>query len=76
MKEKIEASEHATSGMKESLFKHIISNCGNNQIIIAENEIPNVSVVDYSSVNMIEFTLDDNNGRYGFLKTYRDEVND
>lgn len=76
LKEKIKASEHATSGMKESLFKYLISNCGNNQIIIAENEIPNVSIVDYSSVNMIEFTLDDNNGRYGFLKGYRDEVND
>ena len=76
LKEKIKVSEQATSGMKESLFKYIIDNCGNNQIIIAENEIPTAPMVDYSSVNMIEFTLDDQNGRYGFLKGYRDEIND
>lgn len=76
LKEKIKVSEQATSGMKESLFKYIIDNCGNNQIIIAENEIPNADAVDYSNVNMIEFTLDDQNGRYGFLKGYRDEIND
>ncbi len=72
LKEKVKASEHATVGMKESLFKYIIENCGENQVIIAENEIPDSPVVDYSKVNMIEFTLDDSDGRYGFLRDFRD----
>lgn len=72
LKEKVKASEHATVGMKESLFKYIIENCGDNQVIIAENEIPDSPVVDYSKVNMIEFTLDDSDGRYGFLRDFRD----
>lgn len=72
LKEKVKESEHATAGMKESLFKFIIENCGQNQLIIAENEIPTSPIVDYSKVNMIEFTLDENEGRYGFLRDFRD----
>ncbi len=60
-------NEKATPGMKESLFKCMIENCGANQVIIAENEIP--EHVDYSKATLIEFTMDDHNGRYGFLRT-------
>lgn len=60
-------SEKATHGMKESLFKYMIENCGANQVIVAENELP--EHVDYNNATLIEFTMDENNGRYGFLKS-------
>ena len=60
-------SEKATHGMKESLFKYMIENCAANQVIIAENEIP--EHVDYNNATLIEFTMDENNGRYGFLRS-------
>lgn len=65
LKENIEDSEHATSSMKSLLFKYIIEQCGNNQIIIAENDIP--EDIDYSNINLISFTKENNKGRYGFL---------
>lgn len=68
-KHKISEKEKATPGMRESLFDYIITNCGNNQVIIAENEIP--EHVDYSAANMIEFTLEEGRGRYGFLTSER-----
>ena len=50
--------------------EHMIEHCGNNQIIIAENELP--ADVDYSSVNMLTFTQEENDGeRYGFLHSVR-----
>lgn len=55
--------------MRESLFRYIINNCGENQIIIAENELPDN--VDYSSAKLIEFTMDEEVGRYGFLRSER-----
>ena len=64
----ISANEVATFGMKESLMRYIIENCGKNQIIIAENELPDA--VDYSKANMITFTQTEaEDARYGFLKT-------
>lgn len=66
-KMELDESEKATPSMRESLFRCILANCGANQVIIAENEIPDN--VDYSTANLIEFTMDDNEGRYGFLKT-------
>lgn len=39
-KETVNEFELATPGMRESLFKYIISHCGENQIIIIENELP------------------------------------
>lgn len=64
---KMTSKEAATPGMKTSLFRYIIENCGDNQVIIAENEIP--EDVDYSKANLIEFTLEEGIGRYGFLKS-------
>ena len=75
LKEKIRPDELADPGMRVSLFRYMIENCGDNQIIIAENEIPSAQVVDYSSARMIEFTLDKNSGVYGFLKSVRNSEN-
>lgn len=69
-KYKIAETEKATVGMKESLIQYIMDNCGQNQIIIAENELP--EKLDYSKVNMITFSQEDAEGlRYGFLKTHQ-----
>ncbi len=69
-KHNIAEKEKATAGMKTALFRHMIQNCGSNQIIIAENELP--TDVDYSTVNMLTFSQDDNTGeRYGFLHSVR-----
>lgn len=65
LKEKVKEEERADPGMRESLFKYILTHCGENQIIIIENELP--ENVDYNSANIIEFTQDEYNGRYGFL---------
>lgn len=59
--------------MRESLFRYIVDNCGDNQIIIAENEIPDG--VNYSTANLIEFTMDESVGRYGFLLSERNREN-
>lgn len=69
----IRENEKATPGMRESLFRYIVDNCGDNQIIIAENEIPNG--VNYSTVRLIEFTMDESVGRYGFLLSERNVEN-
>lgn len=66
-KKKISQKELASPGMRESLFRYFVNNCGDNQIIIAENEIP--ANVDYSTANLIEFTHDKSVGTYGFLRS-------
>lgn len=52
------------ASMKAALFKYMLNNCGECQVIIAENEIP--LGVDYGRANLIYFTMSDE-GRYGFL---------
>ena len=69
-KYKISEKEKATPGMRTSLFQYIVNHCGSNQIIIAENEIP--EDVSYDGVKIQEFTLDPNSGRFGFLKSVRE----
>ena len=61
-------------GMRASLFNYIICNCGDNQIIIAENEIPDKTIEDYHTAKLIEFTQDDDQGRYGFLRSVRNST--
>ena len=39
--------------MRESLFQYLVDNCGDNQIIIAENEIPETDNMDYSKAKLI-----------------------
>ena len=72
LKEKVRKNELADPGMRASLFKYMVENCGDNQIIIAENEIPNT--VDYNTAHLIEFTQDETQGIYGFLKSVRNSV--
>ena len=60
--------------MRESLFSYIVNNCGDNQVIIAENELPDC--VDYSTATLIEFTMDEEVGRYGFLLSERNVENE
>lgn len=73
-KHNIKEQEKATPGMRESLFRYIVNNCGENQIIIAENELPDG--VDYSTAKLIEFTMDEEVGRYGFLLSERNVENE
>jgi hypothetical protein len=72
LKEKVRKDELADPGMRTSLFRYMVDNCGDNQIIIAENEIPDA--VDYSTARLIEFTQDETQGVYGFLKSVRNSV--
>ena len=72
LKEKVRADEMADPGMRTLLFRYMVNHCGDNQIIIAENEIP--SAVDYSAARLIEFTQDETQGIYGFLKSVRNSV--
>ena len=72
LKEKVRADEMADPGMRTLLFRYMVNHCGDNQIIIAENEIP--SAVDYSVARLIEFTQDETQGIYGFLKSVRNSV--
>ncbi len=72
LKEKVHQDELADLGMRTSLFRYMVNHCGDNQIIIAENEIP--SAVDYSTAHLIEFTQDETRGLYGFLKSVRNSV--
>lgn len=63
LKEK--GNEKTSDSMKASLFKYLVDNQNNGQTIIIENDIPEI---DYSNANVIRFTKDKQNGRYGFLK--------
>lgn len=66
LKEK--GKEKATDSMKSSLFRYLLANQDYGQIIIIENDIPDM---DYGAANVIRFTMDENEGRYGFLLDVR-----
>ncbi len=69
-KYKIAENKKATAGMRESLIQYIMDNCGQNQVVIVENELP--EKLDYSRVNLITFSQEEGEGlRYGFLKTHQ-----
>jgi hypothetical protein len=68
-KETVKETELASPGMRESLFRYIITHCGENQVIIIENELP--QNVDYRTAHLIPFTKAED-GRYGFLLSVRD----
>ena len=55
----------ASEGMQASLFKYLVAHQSGHQTIVIENEPPKI---DYTGVNMIEFTQEENGTRYGFLK--------
>lgn len=51
--------------MRAALFRYMVENQDSlGQVIIIENEIPEI---DYTGSNIIRFTKDVNNGRYGFI---------
>lgn len=54
--------------MKAELFSYFVNHQSHRQYIVIENNIPNI---DYGSSNLIEFTKDENNGRYGLLANFR-----
>ncbi len=56
--------EKASDTMKAALFQYLLDNQNAGQIIIIENSIPKL---DYSKANVISFTKDVAQGRYGFL---------
>lgn len=68
-KHKLTAKDITTVGMRESLIQYIMDNCGNNQVIIAENELPDT--LNYQHANQIIFTMDEEQGQYGFLHSVR-----
>lgn len=49
--------------------ERVIDNCGDNQLIVAENELP--ETVNYQNANRIIFSMDEEQGRYGFLYSVR-----
>ena len=57
-------NELSSTSMKIELMKALMDNSIERQTIIVENVIPKIN---YEQVNMIEFTKDKNNGRYGFI---------
>ena len=61
--------EHTSDTMKSGLFKYLLKHQDTRQTIIIENEIPKL---DYASAHLIEFTKDENRGRYGLITGYRD----
>ena len=50
--------------MRNTLFENIVNNQKGIQTIVIENEIPEIN---YKDANIIHFTKEKNNGRYGFL---------
>jgi hypothetical protein len=54
----------ASDTMKHALFRFMRDHQENGQIIIIENDIPEM---DYGDANIIRFTKDETEGRYGFL---------
>jgi hypothetical protein len=64
LKEK--GSEQASDSMKSALFTYLLEHQSDGQIIIIENDIPEL---DYQKANVIRFTKDPENGRYGLLES-------
>lgn len=54
----------ASKSMRTGLFKYIATKTKGIQVIVAENEIPDI---DYKNAKIIKFTKELNDGRYGFL---------
>lgn len=63
-----------TKDVRQGFFKYIINNIENDQMIVIENvnsnDLPE-NIESYAKVKVIEFTQDENRGRYGLLKGIR-----
>ena len=53
-----------SDSMRNGLFENLVSQDNDLQLIIVENEIPSI---DYKGSNLIHFTKNREDGRYGFL---------
>lgn len=53
-----------SGSIRNALFENIVDNQNGIQTIVIENEIPNIN---YKNTNIIHFTKNKNDGRYGFL---------
>jgi len=60
-------NEKTSEPMKAALFRYLVNNSSYRQVIVLENSIPDI---DYKDSNLIEFTKDENRGRYGLLVDY------
>ena len=60
--------ESASETMKSALFQYLLDNQDYGQIIIVENDIPKLN---YGKANVIRFSKDETQGRYGFLNDVR-----
>ena len=64
----------STDDVRQGFFKYIIDNIENDQMIVIENANTNdlpLNIESYSKVKVIEFTQDENRGRYGLLNGVR-----
>lgn len=59
-----DTSKKPSETMRNTLFENIVDNQKGIQTIVIENEIPEIN---YKDANIIHFTKEKNNGRYGFL---------
>ena len=57
-------TKKSSETMRNTLFENIVDNQKGIQTIVIENEIPEIN---YKDANIIHFTKEKNNGRYGFL---------
>ncbi|HHU84359.1 MAG TPA: hypothetical protein GXZ23_04235 [Clostridiales bacterium] len=67
-KENVQKTESATLEMQRSLFKYMIDNCGDNQIILFENDMP--IGIDCSTAHFIRIPDNRFHGVYDFLEDY------
>lgn len=67
LKEK--SSKRPSETMRTLLFENIVNNQKGIQTIIVENDIPKIN---YKKSNLIHFTKEKGNGRYGFLVDIED----
>ncbi|WP_295268835.1 AAA family ATPase [Veillonella sp.] len=58
-----------TGPMKSHLFQYFLNRKSSPQTIVIENELP---AIDYTKANLIQFTKDKNNGRYGLILGYQE----
>ena len=62
-------TEITSESMRGGLFKYMVEHEENRQTIILENDIP---AIDYSPANLIHFTRNPNEGRYGLILGYQE----
>ena len=59
----------ASTQMKAGLFEYMDEHTIGYQSIVVENFIPDIK---YKNANLIEFTKDPENGRYGLVESYHE----